>query len=658
MTKFASEENVEGWLQNVDTSAESITRVSLAILLIEVYLFSLIFSTTDEQLIRNSQIPLLPLDILDIKVSILTFYCLSPWLIFLLHFFLLFQFCLFADQLHALDAAVSTLESYVKQSEYRKKLPFFPLIHMLVGHHHSRLMRVLSFVIVWATMIFLPLLLLLGTQIQFLSYHSERIVWSQRAAVVLDILLLWIFWPRIVLPKESVTPWWQQVTIAPLCWLLKLATWIMARGKLRKLLQAINERLRIRQAQPEHIRGSFVLFVTTLASLAISLGAAVIPGEALERWTVKKLESYVPKNWLVENEILPTTFILTSWLFDTQNEKRQHVAPFHRNLLLAEKVLVQKESSPETIEGLSGTDEKEGQEAHQETMGIELIGRDLRFADLRGAILSKADLRNAQLQFANLFGARLQGATLQAAQLQGAILIGAQLQGADLEAAELQGAVLWDARLQGANLEKTRLQAAILRGALMQGSELKAAQLQGAVLYSASVGSADFTKTVLNLSDLRNLDRTPLTQKQYEKIEDKFSPIVLRDKLDFHRPERLHKRIGQSDTLSAAVAQDILCDNANDISIRKCFTEDLVTLYERKLIDFLVNQSCKDTFLSYSAAMRAQNYALAQLSLQFGTNLAEALLRSNCEGHVKLPWIIKENLRKVIEEKTKQETSE
>jgi hypothetical protein len=40
-------------------------------------------------------------------------------------------------------------------------------------------------------------LILLQGQVTFLPYHHEQIVWLQRAAVLLDLALIWHFWARL-----------------------------------------------------------------------------------------------------------------------------------------------------------------------------------------------------------------------------------------------------------------------------------------------------------------------------------------------------------------------------------------------------------------------------------------------------------------------------
>ncbi|EGD3991880.1 pentapeptide repeat-containing protein [Salmonella enterica subsp. enterica serovar Uganda] len=69
--------------------------------------------------------------------------------------------------------------------------------------------------------------------------------------------------------------------------------------------------------------------------------------------------------------------------------------------------------------------------------GANLRGANLRDADLRGANLRDADLRGADLRDADLRGADLRDADLRGADLRGADLRDADLRGADLRGADL-----------------------------------------------------------------------------------------------------------------------------------------------------------------------------------------------------------------------------
>ena len=87
---------------------------------------------------------------------------------------------------------------------------------------------------------------------------------------------------------------------------------------------------------------------------------------------------------------------------------------------------------------------KEILEKHKKWINNEEGGKraDLIGADLRGANLSEADLIGADLRGANLSEADLIGADLRGANLYGANLYGADLRGADLYGANLYGANL------------------------------------------------------------------------------------------------------------------------------------------------------------------------------------------------------------------------
>lgn len=126
------------------------------------------------------------------------------------------------------------------------------------------------------------------------------------------------------------------------------------------------------------------------------------------------------------------------------------------------------------------------------------IQPDLVGADLRGANLSEADLYGANLSGAHLYGTNLSGADLSGAHLDKADLRSADLYGTDLREVNLRGADLRGADLRGADLSEAHLNEADLRRA-----DLRRANLSGVDLHRADLSGTTLWKTILTKIDLR-----------------------------------------------------------------------------------------------------------------------------------------------------------
>jgi len=119
--------------------------------------------------------------------------------------------------------------------------------------------------------------------------------------------------------------------------------------------------------------------------------------------------------------------------------------------------------------------------------GADLLGADLREADLEGADLMWVDLREADLEGANLLRANLRGADLRDADLLWGNLRDADLRCANLEGANLRDADLRCANLEGANLRDADLRCANLEGANLRDADLRCANLEGAKLFKIGI---------------------------------------------------------------------------------------------------------------------------------------------------------------------------
>ncbi|MCP4654716.1 MAG: pentapeptide repeat-containing protein [bacterium] len=544
MRQSALRERIELLTVAAEEAARQLRNVYLTFILVGTYIAIAIGSTTDEQLLKVSPVKL---PLLNVGLPIVGFYALVPWLLLLLHFNLLQQLYLLASKLHPLDAAISTLPDTRERQVRHMRLSASTFSHWLVGRHHGPLMRALLALTVWMTVILLPLVLLVWGQIRFLPYHDVTITWIQRVAGGLDIVVLWIFWPLIVEPSGHIKNLWRAL-VRYLWWLAWVwtavrllartkfrqraravaARWLRARRtssglrapaimsilaqvravrlkRVRRMAPSLERWLRVREDSKRTTRLA-LLFVTGLFAVWLSLFVAVVPNESMEQM--------VPEILRLRNtsSCREGCFAPTFWLFEASR------APFHRNLQLVEKVIVNGEPSAEVVAGLQSDDKEKQANVLKKVAGLKLANRDLRFANLRSAALPKADLRGAELQGANLRKARLQGANLSRARLQGtylwetqldsadlrmvqsqgARLWRAQLQNADLEGAWLQGASLWQAQLQGANLQRAQLQSTSLSETQLQGADLRRAQLQGADLRLAHLQGANCSGAVVH----------------------------------------------------------------------------------------------------------------------------------------------------------------
>jgi hypothetical protein len=119
-----------------------------------------------------------------------------------------------------------------------------------------------------------------------------------------------------------------------------------------------------------------------------------------------------------------------------------------------------------------------------------------RGRDLRGAVLSRSDLRKADFTGATLVGAVLTEANLELAQFGCAdkqrVLGCTDMRSANFTGARMAKARLDDGRLEGASFLAADLRASSLTGASLAGADFRSARLEDADLTSASLAGASF----------------------------------------------------------------------------------------------------------------------------------------------------------------------
>ena len=393
------------------------------------YLVVAVGSVTHRQLFLEGPIRL---PLLNVDLPLVAFFVVAPALFLIFHVYLLMHLKLMSAKVQRYNSLLYEFGLERSTEHYvRLQLPDFMFVQYLAGPGEGwkSLMHWLLVLVAWLTVAIGPLIVLLLIQLQFLPYHLEGVTWTQRIIIILDIGLLWWFWPKILQGGSG-----GRFAIA--------------------------------------MRTSAVIVSAALIVFSVCISA--FPGEAfygklVPSWTENVFEGRVyqgrPAPWFSNRLILPLQHFVDADALEKIIERNQKEA----NQGLSEYALSLR---------------------HRNLTHAVLDYTDLRQVDLTGAQLQGASLFSAHLQGSDLSGAYLQGVSFGVAYLQGANLSRAHLQGALLDSASLQGANLSDAHLEGATLKSARLQAALLFGAHLEGASLDGANLQGASLDGANLQDA------------------------------------------------------------------------------------------------------------------------------------------------------------------------
>ncbi len=459
------------FLEAANDTARNFRAVYTTYLVIASYILVTILSTDDELLFRagNVQMP-----IINTSVSVVWFFRIAPLILLLLHLNLLMQAMFLSTKVHRYTSRLA------KENIHTRGLLFpAPLAHLLVAGDQRRVVQWIVWIVVFISLVVLPPGILIYTEIHFLTYQSGLDTWLHRAAILLDIILLWSIWPHIITPPDTGwKEWWRQ------------SPWK-------------------RRATTTFASVATGLFVFVIADIPGGTMENFIPANALRDW----LEPGLGRRYQLEEQILvqeePPPEVLAAHLVACKSQNSDDRTDCQAEIKLGTPIWCQY-AKPLPLQGrafrhanlqkavLCGVDLSVDDDAD---LSVDLSDADLSMARLHGA-----DLRNTKLQGVKLRGIKLQGADLSSAWLPGADLREAELQGADLREAKLPGADLREAKLQGADLSSAWLPGADLREAELQGADLREAELQGADLREAKLQGADLSSAWLPGADLRKAE--------------------------------------------------------------------------------------------------------------------------------------------------------
>ena len=414
------------------------------------------------------------LPFLNLELELKAFFFLAPILFLIMHMFTLSKLVILSEKARRFLQALEKLPRQEAREKLRRNLPSNIFVQSLVGPEEiSRggfgwLLRLMG----WITMAVAPVLLLIFIQVQFLPYHSFWLTWEQRAALLLDILLLWWLWRRVL---KGPAP---EARLPRMSWpgLTRPST----NGAAKDKIGATLERLGVNGRADTGHDGAWsrakevtsrvwrhIALPLGLAASGAALGFSFLVATFPSEWKTSPLASWQPLEAFRAS--------LTKAVFRAEKS----FARWPYNTLQLEEFNIFETLKLDDSNKLGGRE-----------FTVRLKERRLEGAKLSYAKLGKADLRYAELQGATLDRANMQGATLVGANMQGAMLVYANMQGASLEGANMQGAMLAYAKMQGAMLFGAKIQDAMLFGAEMQGATLVGAKMQGATLVRAKMQGA------------------------------------------------------------------------------------------------------------------------------------------------------------------------
>ena len=359
----------------------------------QLYLAIAFGSVTHRDLFLENSIKL---PLLNVDLPLVGFFVVAPAVLVILHFYVFLQLAGLASRAKDYNTLLGVDVPDASDRQYvRRRLDAFPILQFLAGPRDQRT-GFLGFslrVIAWITLVATPVLILLQAQVTFLPYHREWIVWLQRVAVLIDLVLIWYFWIHLRSDDDSIKGVWRKA-------------WMYLGG------------------------------TGTLCVVIFSTYLATFPGESIKAH-------------------LPELSLLQALLFEggVDAVHGRLLSVFSNRLVLPDQSFVVDSEKLDKItvsRSFRGRDLRLAVLDRADLRKADFSGAQLQGAGLFEAQLQGASLVEAQLQGAELYKAQLQGASLVEAQLQGASLNGAELQGARLYEAQLQGASLNGAELQGA----------------------------------------------------------------------------------------------------------------------------------------------------------------------------------------------------------------
>ena len=459
----------------VESASIQTSNTWIVLLTFGTYLAVTVGSVTHEQLLLEGPIRL---PALQVELGLVPFFVVAPSLFLLLHLYLCFLVVTLARKARRLDHAIRRDRDNAHLRPYHHaRLHSFAVTQLLIlPQRHS--LGFAAEVGALATVVVLPVLLLLTVQVQFLPYHDVTVTWWHRLLVIADVLVIVWLWPRIMKQR-----WRSRPTRRPL-----------------------------------GLVGAVVIF--------FSVFVATIPDELTERVVTRGTTLNVER-------MGKDVWWLTAIFFEGQFDQGSHgrTSPLSRSLALyefnaydhneAQLHLVRRDLTFALFYrgSLSKADFRAANLSS--SLFIETGLEDAKFSclelneELRGEAEPVGENRPSPDNCTTLRHTLFWNTPFAQATFTGANLEAAQFgEGIDFRRTDLRRAFMAEVRLSGANLDGLDLSSSVMTNGILNGASLVETNLHHADLRGAQLTGADFTGANLSSADLRDVIAAPTGRRR------------------------------------------------------------------------------------------------------------------------------------------------
>ncbi|UUO32540.1 MULTISPECIES: pentapeptide repeat-containing protein [Bradyrhizobium] len=562
------------------------------------YLLVIVEGTTDEQFILDRSIAL---PLININVGLVGFYILAPILLLFLHAYLLLTLVALSRRIAFLDDMIDHLAAPQSEREFQRLLgPSGPLVEATRSRRFSQWAMARTGLV--ATVAIMPLFVLTVMQCRFLPFHSVSATWCQRLILLLDVGLV-AFFLRMTFRKMHPSVWIATSFVVGIPFIV-FSTFVATvphEFTEKFVLRHVPSSMRVPTEVPtaeSYLFGlplegrnrdvflpTYALFESPLSivgmhrNLRLS-GAKLLrsaPTESQEKalGAVDAWKRYGTGVDLTARDLRYADLRGT----DLRGASLRGANLTGAWLPGADLSFANASGLPQnSADGCAGELASEGtRHGYVQVVPKNTCRTVFKYANLRGANLSRSDITHASFLASNLMDADLSGARGVGAEFDSSTLRDAKLVGADLSWSDMYGVFAENAIAIGVNLEFAALDAADLRGVQLQGARLSRSRFDTGLLDSASLDGADISQamfraarlrfvslfgivsdreTSFEAADLRGISSHLMYEETKAKLLEKIGPA------DRAAAEKIFEKIGKIEGAGIYAFEIVKTDNA------------------------------------------------------------------------------------------------